>query len=332
MEAFAQHQALQVEMSDSQTIENVDSALAKLPQLDQNILLLRFYHGLSFREIGKQLGKSEDASQKLSSRALEKLGRVLQGRGLSASVAVVAATLTAEFAKAAPVGVASKVAKGAIASAPTLTKVALTLHTIEIMNYAKTKFTAVLTTFSIASITIIWLLSNTTAQEEIKGKAKARQPVWVASIKFVERLEVDYRFALIFIGPEIQFSRRTPPVKNWFLNLKTTTGDGRFTLIKVIPPGEDPVAAPGQVVLIDNFRVDGNPLKLRCGPVVVRPEYQARIRNKATGKEVSVRLNEQFRLPGVEEDLTVSGISEDSVEISFPEKDGKERRKIILKK
>ena len=47
--------------------------LASLPELQREALLLRYAGGLSARQIGTVIGKSEDATQKLISRALGRL-------------------------------------------------------------------------------------------------------------------------------------------------------------------------------------------------------------------------------------------------------------------
>ena len=84
MEALAEHQALQDEIHQAGTFSaELDSVILKLPNADQNILLLRFYEGLSFREISQRIGKSEDASQKQASRALEKLRQLIGRRGVA---------------------------------------------------------------------------------------------------------------------------------------------------------------------------------------------------------------------------------------------------------
>lgn len=118
-------------------IEDLDDALAKLSQADQNVLLLRFYQGLSFREIGHRLGKSDDTSQKQTTRALQKLKRILGSSGSALSIAGLATAITAEFGHAAPSGLANALTQSAITTAPTLSRGALTLHTINVMTYGK---------------------------------------------------------------------------------------------------------------------------------------------------------------------------------------------------
>ena len=44
--------------------------------------MMRFYDGVSFKAIGRKVGKSEDASRKQVLRALEKIARLLKKKGV----------------------------------------------------------------------------------------------------------------------------------------------------------------------------------------------------------------------------------------------------------
>ncbi|WAC20335.1 sigma-70 family RNA polymerase sigma factor [Luteolibacter sp. SL250] len=91
----------------------LDGALDKLPEADRTVLMLHFFGNRSFPQIAGILGKSADAVQKQSRRALEKLSRLLRARGVALSASVIAAGLSAEFAKAAPVSLAATAAAAA---------------------------------------------------------------------------------------------------------------------------------------------------------------------------------------------------------------------------
>jgi RNA polymerase sigma-70 factor (ECF subfamily) len=58
---------------DRERLANVAAALSRLPAVQREALALRFAAGLSAREIGEVLGKTEQATQKLISRALAAL-------------------------------------------------------------------------------------------------------------------------------------------------------------------------------------------------------------------------------------------------------------------
>ena len=63
----------------------LDEALEALPERDRHVVMLRYFEGLSFREVGERLGKTEAAVQRQGHRALEKLARRLRGKGAAAA-------------------------------------------------------------------------------------------------------------------------------------------------------------------------------------------------------------------------------------------------------
>jgi RNA polymerase sigma-70 factor (ECF subfamily) len=91
-------------------LPHLDPALDRLGEADRRLLLLHYYEGRSFPEVAGLLGKSTAAVQKQSQRALEKLARILRGKGVALSAAGLASVMSAEFAKAAPHSLASSVA------------------------------------------------------------------------------------------------------------------------------------------------------------------------------------------------------------------------------
>lgn len=100
----------------------LDAAIDKLPDADRYVLLLHFANEMTFPQIAREVGKSAAAVQKQSRRALESLRRVLGRRGVSLSIGLLTAGLTAEMSKAAPV-----IALPALSSIPSLKTTASTL-------------------------------------------------------------------------------------------------------------------------------------------------------------------------------------------------------------
>ncbi|HEY1121157.1 MAG TPA: sigma-70 family RNA polymerase sigma factor [Haloferula sp.] len=110
--------------SESQWIDalpHLDLALDRLGESDRTLLLLHFYEGRSFPRIAGLLGKTTAAVQKQSQRALEKLARVLRGKGVTLSVTALIAGLGSEFAKAAPLAVLQSTTTAAMTSAAGMT-------------------------------------------------------------------------------------------------------------------------------------------------------------------------------------------------------------------
>jgi uncharacterized protein (TIGR03435 family) len=119
----------------------LDGAMEKLGQKDHDALVLRFFEGRNFKEVGAALGSSEDAAKMRVNRALEKLHHYFSKRGISSTTAIIAGAVTANSVQAAPVALAESVTavaivKGSIATVSTLT---LVKGTLNLMTWIKTK-------------------------------------------------------------------------------------------------------------------------------------------------------------------------------------------------
>jgi RNA polymerase sigma factor (sigma-70 family) len=123
----------------------LDTALARLGKTDHDAIVLRFFEGKNFNEVGAALGASEDAAKKRVARAVEKLRKFFTKRGITLSVAVISGAVSANSVQAAPVGLAKTVAamamtKGAMASGSTLT---LIKGALKLMAWSKAKMAIV---------------------------------------------------------------------------------------------------------------------------------------------------------------------------------------------
>ena len=119
--AMQQHQLHHAEAADLRLAEELqpllDTTLGELSPADRDAVVLRFLAGRSFAEVGATLGVSEDTAQKRVSRALDKLREAFRQHGVTVSGGVAAAALSVAAAQAAPVGLATLVATGALVSA-----------------------------------------------------------------------------------------------------------------------------------------------------------------------------------------------------------------------
>lgn len=79
----------------------LDDALAKLGEVDRNVILQRFYLAKSHRDVGVALGMSEEAATKRANRALAKLRQLLERSGVTAAEATLASALPLMAAKSA---------------------------------------------------------------------------------------------------------------------------------------------------------------------------------------------------------------------------------------
>ena len=119
----------------------LDEAMTSLGDTDRNVLALRFFEHKTALEIAAQLKMNEEAVQKRLTRALEKLHRYFNRRGVCSTTVIIAGIISANSVQATPVTLAKSVtalavAKGAAASGSTLT---LIKGALKIMAWAKAK-------------------------------------------------------------------------------------------------------------------------------------------------------------------------------------------------
>lgn len=144
-EAFMQSQGAH---SDHETWSRVapllDSALARLPDSDQDAIALRYFQGRSFHEVGEALGASEETAKKRVQRALEKLHRIFQRHGITLSAVTIAVALSEHAVQAAPAGLSTTIALSpATMAAGSAASPILVEITLKLMAWSKIKTASV---------------------------------------------------------------------------------------------------------------------------------------------------------------------------------------------
>ena len=95
----------------------LDQAIGELGERDRDAVVLRFFEGRPFAEIGATLRLTEDAARMRVERALDKLRAALGRRGITSTTAALGVALANQAAATAPAGVAASVAGAAMAGA-----------------------------------------------------------------------------------------------------------------------------------------------------------------------------------------------------------------------
>ena len=117
-------------------LPHLDDALNSLPEHDRRAVLLRFGEKLSYDQMAVRMGKSADACQKQTSRALERLRGVLSRRVADVTTTALAAGLVSALNSPATAAV-GQVSAAAIAAAPKISLAAILSHIIHTMSTAK---------------------------------------------------------------------------------------------------------------------------------------------------------------------------------------------------
>ncbi len=95
----------------------IDDALHDLDETDREAVLLRFFEGRAFADIGAALRVSEEAARKRVDRALDKMADLLARRGITSTTAALAVALGQQAAAVAPVGLAASTVASALMAA-----------------------------------------------------------------------------------------------------------------------------------------------------------------------------------------------------------------------
>lgn len=93
----------------------LDEAMAALDETDRTAVLLRYFENQSLREVGSNLGISDDAAQKRVSRAVERLREFFSKRKLTVGAAGLAALISANSVQSAPIGLAAIISSTVLA-------------------------------------------------------------------------------------------------------------------------------------------------------------------------------------------------------------------------
>jgi RNA polymerase sigma factor (sigma-70 family) len=96
----------------------LDEAMDHLKEPDREAMLLRYFEGLSFVEVGVRMNLSENAARMRTERALEKLRGHLGKRGVTSTTVALGLLLGNQAFAAAPVGLAATLTSTALAAAP----------------------------------------------------------------------------------------------------------------------------------------------------------------------------------------------------------------------
>jgi RNA polymerase sigma factor (sigma-70 family) len=121
----------------------LDTAMAQLGEKDHSAIVLRFFQGKDLKQVGTALGVTENAAKTRVCRAMEKLRKFFNKRGIALSTTVIAGAIAANSIQAAPIGLATSVTaaavKGTVVTTSTLTLIKTTL---KIMAWTKFKAAA----------------------------------------------------------------------------------------------------------------------------------------------------------------------------------------------
>ena len=120
----------------------LDDALSSLGETDRSAVLLSYFGGKNWREVGEAIGSSEDAARKRVNRAVAQMRAFFVHRGLHVSTAAVAAGLASAARGSVPAGLIESVACCMTAPALSAASGATVSGVISMMTWANVKIAA----------------------------------------------------------------------------------------------------------------------------------------------------------------------------------------------
>jgi RNA polymerase sigma factor (sigma-70 family) len=177
--AFAM-QSLNVPNETPEIAEHLEPAMAELDAEDRDALVLRFLANRGLREVGAELGISEEAARKRVNRALERLRAVLEHRQLTTTTIVLAAALTASVV-AVPQGLGATISSTALAPAVTA---AVTKATLIAMKTKTVIAIAAVAVVGTGTYLLVQLNSKTIHPPAVSIAAAAPNPTNTETVKF----------------------------------------------------------------------------------------------------------------------------------------------------
>ena len=166
----------------------LDQALDALGRSDRDAVVLRFLQRNDLRTVGQALGCTEDTAQKRVTRAIDKLRRFLERRGITLSAATLTTLLGSHAAGAAPAGMAAVISTGAMASAATaagLAGASLTSTLMQLMTTEK------LTTVAVSTLLVAGLGTPLAVQHRTNRNLEAEIANLRQQSELVEQLRAE---------------------------------------------------------------------------------------------------------------------------------------------
>lgn len=96
----------------------LDEGMQELDEGDRTAILLRYFEGRSFREVGAVLGISDDAAQKRVSRAIDRLRGFFSKQGITVASVGLAGVISRQAVQAAPAGLDATISRAAAGMVP----------------------------------------------------------------------------------------------------------------------------------------------------------------------------------------------------------------------
>ncbi len=162
--------------------EHINDAVAALGPKDREVVLLRFFDGLSLKEVGDALGITENTARMRVVRSVDKMRRRLAREQVTASADVLTALLGTEAARALPAASAAGIAQTVLQTlAPMGRTPALSAHLMQQTAQGVIRHMVISKLGTVAALAAIGILGITGGIHALQGQAAPPQPSTTAA-------------------------------------------------------------------------------------------------------------------------------------------------------
>lgn len=145
---------------------HLDDVMGDLPETDRQAVLLRYFESRSFREVGHELGVSEEAARKRVDRAVDRMRETFAARGLSTSSGALATGLATCLLTPAPPVLAAAICQTAVLA---LSSTAIPAAGFITMTKIQTGVAAALAAAAVTT-TVVQYRTNLELKEELRAR------------------------------------------------------------------------------------------------------------------------------------------------------------------
>jgi RNA polymerase sigma factor (sigma-70 family) len=176
----------------------LDELVGKLSAADQRALLLRFYRGKSFAQVGDEMNCSEEAARKRVSRAIERLRDLFTSRGFVTSTPALGAAVLMHVTQPAPAAVLQSLTGAGVAASVSATTI--TKGTLHMMSILKLKIAALRTIVAVSVIGGATVGTSVLKLAAAQPTSRPAVPSQTTPLIAVSQLDVDDLIEVDIVG------------------------------------------------------------------------------------------------------------------------------------
>ena len=181
----------------------LEDAMEALNETDRAAILLRYFENKSLREVGQNLGTSDDAAQKRVNRAVERLRELFAKRGVAVGAGGLTVLISANAVQAAPLALPAAISTAAITGTTVHTSTAIAAKIITMTTLQKTL--VALTVVTLAGASFYQARKTSELSDQIRALQQQQAPL-TAQNQQLQRERDEAMSRLAAMAPENQSS------------------------------------------------------------------------------------------------------------------------------